>query len=143
MPVISGRTIIKLEEKSKLEKTKRWRGIARNAAEQSGRGVVPEVGEITTFSDAIKACSENKIKSIILWESEKTLHLKEYLKINCRELPLIAVFIGPEGGFCHDEIADAERYGISSITAGSRILRTETAGLLTAAMILYEKDDLG
>lgn len=143
VPVISDRTIIKLEEKTKLEKTKRWRDIARNAAKQSGRGIVPEVGEITTFHSAIKACSENKIKSIILWESEKTLHLKEYLKINRMELSCTAVFIGPEGGFCHDEIAESERYGISSITLGSRILRTETTGLLTAAMILYEMNELG
>lgn len=53
------------------------------------------------------------------------------------------MFIGPEGGFAEEEIAWAEERGIVPVSLGPRILRAETAGLATAAAILYEMGDLG
>ena len=52
----------------------------------------------------------------------------------------IGVFIGPEGGFAEEEIALAQENGITPITLGKRILRTETAGMTTTAILLYELD---
>lgn len=52
----------------------------------------------------------------------------------------IGVFHGPEGGFAEEEIALAKENGITPITLGKRILRTETAGMTTTAILLYELD---
>ena len=49
----------------------------------------------------------------------------------------VAVFIGPEGGFDEDEIKLVRENGMNTITLGKRILRTETAGMATLAMIAY------
>ena len=48
------------------------------------------------------------------------------------------IFIGPEGGFSEEEVALAQEKGIRSVSLGKRILRTETAGMVTAAILLYE-----
>ena len=56
------------------------------------------------------------------------------------EIESIGVFIGPEGGFAEEEIALAKENGITPITLGKRILRTETAGMTTTAILLYELD---
>ena len=51
--------------------------------------------------------------------------------------------IGPEGGFEEDEIIELKKAGAHTITLGRRILRTETAGLVVASILLYELGDLG
>ncbi|MFR4564689.1 RsmE family RNA methyltransferase, partial [Anaerotignum sp.] len=48
------------------------------------------------------------------------------------------IFIGPEGGFAPEEIQLAQEAGILPVTLGKRILRTETAGMTTVALLLYE-----
>ena len=50
----------------------------------------------------------------------------------------IGVFIGPEGGFSEAEIQQAQQKGVLPVTLGKRILRTETAGMTTLALLLYE-----
>jgi 16S rRNA (uracil1498-N3)-methyltransferase len=62
------------------------------------------------------------------------------------ELPLVknvALLVGPEGGFSPSEVQAARRYGAQSVSLGPRILRTETAAMVTAALILYHYGDLG
>jgi 16S rRNA (uracil1498-N3)-methyltransferase len=54
----------------------------------------------------------------------------------------IQVYVGPEGGFTEAEIAQARRYGVQPITLGPRILRAETAGVIAAALILYEAGEM-
>jgi len=53
----------------------------------------------------------------------------------------VAVFIGPEGGFDEEEIAFALENGVTPITLGRRILRTETAGMTMMSIIMYELED--
>ena len=55
----------------------------------------------------------------------------------------INIFIGPEGGFTADEVELAKENGIIAVTLGRRILRAETAGLVTATAVLYEIGELG
>ena len=59
----------------------------------------------------------------------------------CKLWSVYTVFIGPEGGFSSDEIALAGENGITSVTLGKRILRTETAGLVTSVILLYELEE--
>ena len=54
VPVRTRRTIVKLDAKKEQAKRKRWMGISESAAKQSGRGIVPEVGQVMDFSEAVK-----------------------------------------------------------------------------------------
>ena len=76
------------------------------------------------------------------YESENQVGLKAVLQAH-KKARRISVVIGPEGGLTNEEIAVVTAAGGVSVSLGRRILRTETAGLVVAAAILYETDNLG
>ena len=136
IPLISERSQVKLEPDRTKDKLIRWQKIAKEAAEQSGRLVVPEISPIQTFENALKM-AQNYQLALIPWEEEKEKNLKSILKSN-KTIKNILLLIGPEGGFSQSEVAQAEKAGFTPTSLGRRILRTETAGLAALAMIQYE-----
>lgn len=136
VPVMTERVIVKLEKKEE-KKIARWQKIAEAAAKQSERGVIPPIGSVMPYKEAIQEAAQLD-GAIIPYEKEEGTTLKDIVK-NIRG-KRIGVFIGPEGGFTEEEIQFAEKNGIVSITLGKRILRTETAGMTAAAILLYEFD---
>ena len=136
VPVITERAVVKIEKGAKEDKkTERWQKIAESAAKQSGRGIIPAVERPMKFKDAIEEVVKNG-EAIIPYENEKDRGLKEFVKNSKAEN--IGIFIGPEGGFDTKEIEFAVENGVMSVTLGKRILRTETAGIVTSAIVLYE-----
>ncbi len=146
VPISTERAIVKLTKGDKQDKKiTRWNKIAESASKQSKRSIIPEVKSVLTFKEAIqKAVSENTI-NIIPYELEKDVTLKEFCKglIACSSDDdiSIGVFIGPEGGFTESEIDIAITNSVTPITLGKRILRTETAGFITTAILLHELDN--
>ena len=58
IPFAAGRSVVRLDEKKAQKKQERWQSIARSAAEQSGRDIIPEVRPVMTFEQALKAASD-------------------------------------------------------------------------------------
>lgn len=139
IPVQMERSIVKIEEKNKEKKLERWNKIAFEASKQSGRQKVPVVQEPINFKNIIENISKYDIV-LLLYENEKSVTIKEALKLNSKEtLQRIAILIGPEGGFSAKEIDLLSNVSnVQVVTVGPRILRTETAGLAALAMIVYE-----
>ncbi|HWI65054.1 MAG TPA: 16S rRNA (uracil(1498)-N(3))-methyltransferase [Symbiobacteriaceae bacterium] len=140
VPVNTARAIVKLEPKKAAERVERWQRIAREAAEQSRRGAVPQVAPVASWKEALARSAEFDLV-LVPWEEGG-----QPLKAVLGEHPAarrVAVFIGPEGGLAPDEVALARERGAIPVTLGPRILRTETAGLAAAAAILYAIGDLG
>ena len=135
--VSTERAIVKLDKKE-AKKLERWQKIAESAAKQSGRGKIPEIGQqVLKFKEAVAEAKELD-GAIIPYEKEQKTGIRQFVQAFKGES--IGVFIGPEGGFAEEEIALAQENGITSITLGKRILRTETAGMTTTAILLYELD---
>ncbi|MGN0134947.1 MAG: 16S rRNA (uracil(1498)-N(3))-methyltransferase [Anaerotignum sp.] len=135
--VSTERAIVKLDKKES-KKLERWQKIAEAAAKQSGRGKIPEIGQqVLKFKEAVAEAKELD-GAIIPYEKEQETGIRQFVQGFQGES--IGVFIGPEGGFAEEEIALAKEAGITPITLGKRILRTETAGMTTAAILLYELD---
>jgi 16S rRNA (uracil1498-N3)-methyltransferase len=112
-------------------RVERLRAIAREAAEQSERGIVPPVDPPVSMEEAVAASAPG---SVLLYERNAGLRLTE--------LPLPPdLVIGPEGGFTAGEVAVAERAGLSIAGLGPRILRSETVALAAAAVILSRTGD--
>lgn len=141
IPVITERTIVKLDEKKKKTRKQRWQKIAIEAAKQSKRTIVPEISEVLTFEQLIEEIPENE-KTLVLWEEEKETKLKDYLKEQ-ENIKNINIIIGPEGGLSPKEVKQLLDKGVQSASLGSKILRTETAGLVALTIVLYELGDLG
>ncbi len=134
VPVNTDRAIVKLVGKED-KKIARWNKISESAAKQSRRGKIPTVKPVINFSEAIKQSSKNNL-NIIPYEKEKHNGIKNIIKDFKGQS--IGIFIGPEGGFSEKEIELAIQNNIKPITLGKRILRTETAGFITTAILLYE-----
>ena len=137
VPINTDRTIVKLAGKEE-KKLARWNKIAEAAAKQSRRGKVPKVRSVINFSQAIQKASQNNL-NIIPYEKEEKNSIKNIIKGFDGES--IGIFIGPEGGFSEKEIEIAIKNNIKPITLGKRILRTETAGFITTAILLYELEE--
>jgi len=146
IPVITQRTIIRLGKEKAQVRRIRWQRIALEAAKQSGRAIIPEVREVIPFIQALNNLNGESL-NLIPWEEETSTSLKEVLKHHTSHIPhpvsQITVFIGPEGGFTPEEVRAAREKGALPVSLGPRLLRTETAGLVTLAMILYELGDMG
>lgn len=144
-PVVSSRCMKKILPERDARQYDRWKKIACSAAEQCGRKTIPTIYRAKNFLDALNS-SENVVQ-LLPWEGEEKLALKEalhhFVKKSGRKKDAIHIWIGPEGGFSLKEIILAREHGVKTVTLGERILRTETAGMITLALIQYEFDMLG
>jgi 16S rRNA (uracil1498-N3)-methyltransferase len=140
VPVSTARTVVKLEsEKDEKKKVERWAKIAEEAAKQSGRGIIPGISMPMTLQEALKDAAKLDIV-IVPYELEGSLAIKEVLRNG--KSSSVGFFIGPEGGFEPYEIEEAKKMGAVPVTLGSRILRTETAGIAVLTGIMYEYDQI-
>ena len=137
VPVLTHRTVVKIEDK-KAETTKldRWQKVALEAAKQCNRGRVPVVSQPIRFYEALDRIAEMDIK-MMPYEKENTHALKTLLQSQTSPAT-IGILIGPEGGFEESEVQEAQDKGISTVTLGPRILRTETAGASVLSILMYE-----
>jgi len=122
-------------------KLERWRRLARTAAMQSGRAVLPEVAGPMTIDD-LAASLTPKTALLVPWELADRRPLRERLPNLINQREHIIVVIGPEGGLSHDEVTGLSAAGGELISLGTRILRTETAGLVVLGVILYSLGEL-
>ena len=137
VPAAMKRSIPRWDSREARKKQERWQRIAREAAKQSGRTALPEIGLPVSFQELAERISRHEA-AIVPWEDARTLSLTAFHAARPAVKDL-AVVIGPEGGMEAAEIDRLRDAGCLPVTLGPRILRTETAGLaaLSALLCLY------
>lgn len=130
VPVVFSRCVAKPDNEKRLERLQK---IAREAAMQSGRTIIPSVLSPIAVEELYTRLSQHEL-ALVPYEKERQSALRETVK-GQRDIALV---IGPEGGITENEIANMPAM---PITLGRRILRTETAGLASIAMILALNND--
>ncbi len=131
-PIECERSVVKLKNDPKrLEKRLlHWQAIAQAACEQCDRSVIPKVTSIQHPRDAF---TQSKAGLKILLSTTSTDSLQQF--INRHPPQSIVLAIGPEGGFCPEEEEYAKQAGFTALSLGPRILRTETAGIVTISAV--------
>ncbi|MDP3762926.1 MAG: RsmE family RNA methyltransferase [bacterium] len=124
VPVLSARSVKKDFNKVRAEK------IIKEAAEQSGRAILPKVGGVLEFTEALEFVQKERLSGVIADPNSKK-HISETLKE-----PKMALFVGPEGGFTEEEIGDAKECGFKAVSLGKLNLRSETAALVASAFLV-------
>ena len=121
------------------KKRERWQKIAKGAAEQCGRGRIPQIGEIRTFGALLTQFEKEEALKLFCYEREEGRTLAQAFQENPRPRGLV-FFVGAEGGFDGKEAEAAQRAGFLPVSLGKRILRCETAPLfvLSGAACAYE-----
>ena len=122
-PVISSRSVVRLEGERAEKRVQHWQNVVISACEQSGRNRVPEVGQIMSLNQWFGKSHDAAVK----------LTLSPRAALRFRELPTpggkVLFLVGPEGGLSDTEEDAAAVCGFTSVKLGERILRTETAAL--------------
>jgi len=138
VPLLSGRAQVKVHPGP--QRAQRWRRIVSEAAEQCGRGRVPAVDPTQPFEEAVRSAPGLRL---IPWEGERTLGLGVYLRALDERPATVSLIIGPEGGFAEEEVELARGAGCVPVSLGPRILRSETAGIVAAALVMHELGEMG
>jgi len=134
-PVLTERTIVRLTTEEAIKKTARWQKIILEAAEQSHRGICPSIAPALTLQQWLQSKSDYDLL-LLAWEEEKACSLSAVLQ-QCPQPESVALLVGPEGGFSAEEAEMLQEAGAKSVSLGPRILRTETAAMAFATMVLY------
>jgi len=141
VPVITQRSLVRDTDAVTPKKLTRWRRIITEAAEQSHRSRMPELAEPKRFEEIASELSGFDC-SLIASPHEKQTTLRKALQSGKTEPKTVALLIGPEGGFADEEISSAVEAGAKAVGLGPRILRTETAAIISAALVLHELNQM-
>lgn len=136
IPVVMKNCVVKLDDKKAASKVARWQEIAKSAAKQSKRSLIPNVQMPMSYKLAMEAAKELDVV-LVPYENERGMAATKEAIEAIRPGQSIGIFIGPEGGFADAEIALAREANMQLISLGKRILRTETAGLTTLSILMY------
>ena len=134
-PFVSAHCVRRPPAEKTARLLERYNKIARAAAGQCGRAVLPTVGAPLSFEGMLRAAKEAEL-ALFCYEGEGTLPLPTLL----RDIPSpasVAVIIGSEGGFSSEEAAAAREAGCLPVGLGERILRCETAPIVALSLLLY------
>jgi 16S rRNA (uracil1498-N3)-methyltransferase len=124
VPILSARSVKKDFNKERAEK------IIKEAAEQSGRAVLPKVLEVLDFKEALEFVQRERLVGIIADPNSKK-HISEVLKES-----RMAIFVGPEGGWTEEEVGEAKECGFKAASLGKLNLRAETAAIIAPAFLI-------
>ncbi|MEX1195720.1 MAG: RsmE family RNA methyltransferase [Dehalococcoidia bacterium] len=136
VPVINARSQLQGEGTPK-GRAERWQRIVVEAAEQCGRGRLPEIDAPVAFEEAIRSAQGLRV---VPYEGEAANRLADYLRGPGERPRTVSLFIGPEGGYTDEEVALARESGATLVTLGRQVLRSETAGVVAAAIVLHTLD---
>ena len=140
VPYVSRRSVTLEERDAGQKKSHRWPDVLLRAAKQCRRGMIPALAPVLGWEEMLQEVAAADLR-LMLYEGETYWSLKEAMD---RQNPgRVALLVGPEGGFEADEAARAQAAGVLPVSLGGRILRTETAAILGAAMIQFALGDLG
>jgi 16S rRNA (uracil1498-N3)-methyltransferase len=141
VPVVFERSVARPDHERGTHKAERWRRVALAAARQSRRAFVPRVQDPLP-GDALPAFLGSFDRAVVLWEDETAHSIAQALQ-GLADDARVAVVVGPEGGLSQAEVGALKAAGCVTASLGATILRTETAGIVGAALCLYELGGLG
>jgi len=140
VPALTARTVVRLAERQATARHARWQRVAREAAKQCGRPVVPDVAPPRTLDGCLDEAALADV-ALCLWETEA--QPLDAALVDAGSPRRVALLVGPEGGLERREVDAARERGWRVVGLGARILRTETAGPALIAILQARWGDLG
>lgn len=138
VPFISQHSATLQQRDAGQKKSHRWPDVILRAARQCRRGMVPQLFAVQSWDEVLESLGAWDVK-LILDAHAGAWSLCE--GIGKGKPDRVAIIVGPEGGFSREEINQAQGYGAVPVTIGPRILRTETAAIVAAALVQHLAGD--
>ncbi|MGH8298966.1 MAG: 16S rRNA (uracil(1498)-N(3))-methyltransferase [Steroidobacteraceae bacterium] len=136
IPLLTERSVVRLDARQSARKIQHWQGIAVAACEQSGRNKVPDIATPLGLHDFLRAIDSRA--TCLLLSPTGTQRVND-LKAPAGQ---IIVLIGPEGGMAQSEQRAAVAAGFLTVRMGPRVLRTETAAVAALTLLQHQFGDL-
>lgn len=137
VPVMTHRSVVKLDAKKAEKKVERYNAIALSAAKQSKRSVIPVVSPVMSWQEALRDAAGLDMLLLPYEDAEGMVHASTLIQ-QAATKQSVGIIIGPEGGFERTEVEEAKKAGAECLTLGHRILRTETAGMTALSILMFE-----
>ncbi len=140
VPIITEKSKIKLEDPSRARaKVTRLEKVALAAMKQCRRSYRPEISVPQRLPEFLREVDSESLNLIF----SPTKDSVPFNRIELRDtIKRVSILVGPEAGFSDDEVAQAVQSGFTQVSLGSRILRTETAGPVTCALVMHRLGEL-
>ncbi|MDE7225365.1 MAG: RNA methyltransferase, partial [Ruminococcus sp.] len=138
VPVITRRCVSRPTEKDFSKKLPRLNKISAEAAKQSGRGIIPEITGIVSYSKALEIM-KTLDKNIILYEGEGGM---PFSQVNLSGAKSVGLLVGSEGGFDFSEVQQAVSIDAQRVWLGKRILRCETAPISAMSILMFSTNNM-
>jgi len=145
VPLFTQRSVVRLDDDKRSARAERWRRIARAAAKQTQRSTVPRISDPVRFEDLAGLLGAFDVV-LVVWEGAAATGpgIGEALdEAGAGPASSVALIVGPEGGLAPEEVHALETAGARAVTLGDTVLRSETAGIVAAAICVYELGGLG
>jgi 16S rRNA (uracil1498-N3)-methyltransferase len=143
VPVMTARTIVRLDADKRLARGERWQRIAKSAAEQAKRASVPRVAAPVSLAEALGLLSGYD-RTVVLWEDSCDAGLAETLAdLRDQADARVALVVGPEGGLGAEEVSLLRERGAVVATLGPSVMRTETAAVVALALAIAALGGMG
>jgi 16S rRNA (uracil1498-N3)-methyltransferase len=143
VPLMTSRTVVRLDADRRVARGERWQRIAKSAAEQAKRSSVPQVSAPVSFAEALDLLSGFD-RSVVLWEESNGTGLAEALRDLRGQVDVrVALVVGPEGGLSAEEVDLLRERGAAVATLGPTVMRTETAAVVSLALAMAALGGMG
>ncbi|MBI2527214.1 MAG: 16S rRNA (uracil(1498)-N(3))-methyltransferase [Candidatus Rokubacteria bacterium] len=139
VPVVTERTVVRTDAVRRAGRLDRWQRVAREAAKQCGRTVIPEVAAARPLAEWLHEGRPDGLL-LCLWEEEHALLAD---RLPPPPVSVATLVVGPEGGLAAGEVDALGAAGAVTASLGGRVLRTETAGPVGLALLQARYGDLG
>ena len=136
IPVEMKYCVVKLDDKKKASRQKRYQAIAAAAAKQSKRSRIPRVHDVMTYKEAVSYSNLCDVR-LVPYECKEGMAATKQALTKVKDAASVSIMIGPEGGFATEEI-EMVQDTMDVISLGSRILRTDTAAITAMSMVMLE-----
>jgi 16S rRNA (uracil1498-N3)-methyltransferase len=143
VPLMTSRTIVRLDATKRASRAERWQRIAKSAAEQAKRASVPSVSAPVGFAEATELLTEYD-RVVVLWEESQSTGLREALSdLRGHADARVALVIGPEGGLSAEEVSSLEARGAVVASLGPTVMRTQTAAVVSLVLAIAALGGMG
>ena len=139
-PLMSDRSVLRLNGDRAQKKVSHWQGVAVAACEQSGRTHVPRIGDVMSLSEWLKSLPVDADSELRCVLSLRNAQLWQALQTQVNRAAEVRFLSGPEGGLTEAEEALARQHGFTAASLGPRVLRADTAPLAALAWLGLRAD---
>jgi 16S rRNA (uracil1498-N3)-methyltransferase len=129
VPVLTARSVVRLDDRQSLAKREHWQAVVTSACEQCGRTRIPEIAAPLRLRDYLATSKKEGLRLALSPVAQGSL-------AGLASVPQkVELLIGPEGGLDDTEQVIAEQAGFLPVRLGPRVLRTETASVVALSVL--------